>query len=126
MILLVIGVLVKIYNLGRVYFIFYFIFYYYFIIISIIIINIICFVFFFLPFFFFFFFILFHFDLLTIPKTKKYSGLQVPTMYLFSFIFLCMPQWTQDKSRKFKGGIFCDGHLAVTYGGELLYLRIFS
>ena len=29
-------------------------------------------------------------------------------------------------SRKFKRGICCGGHLAVTYGGELLYLRIFS
>ena len=28
-------------------------------------------------------------------------------------------------SRKFKGGICCGGHLAVTYGGELLYLPIF-
>ena len=28
--------------------------------------------------------------------------------------------------RKFKGGICCGGHLAVTYGGELLYIRIFS
>ena len=28
--------------------------------------------------------------------------------------------------RKFKGGICCGGHLAVTYGGELLYLQIFS
>ena len=27
--------------------------------------------------------------------------------------------------RKFKEGICCGGHLAVTYGGELLYLRIF-
>ena len=24
--------------------------------------------------------------------------------------------------RKFKGGIRCGGHLAITYGGELLYL----
>ena len=30
------------------------------------------------------------------------------------------------QSRKFKGGICRGGHLAVTYGGELLYLRIFS
>ena len=30
------------------------------------------------------------------------------------------------ESRKFKGGICCCGHLAVTYGGELLYLWIFS
>ena len=28
--------------------------------------------------------------------------------------------------RKFKGGICCGGHLVVTYGAELLYLRIFS
>ena len=28
--------------------------------------------------------------------------------------------------RKFKGRICCGGHLAVTYGGELLYHRIFS
>ena len=28
--------------------------------------------------------------------------------------------------RKFKGGLCCGGHFAVTYGGELLYLRIFS
>ena len=28
--------------------------------------------------------------------------------------------------RKFKGGICCGGHLAITYGGELLYLQIFS
>ena len=28
--------------------------------------------------------------------------------------------------RKFKGGICCGSHLAVTYGGELSYLRIFS
>ena len=28
--------------------------------------------------------------------------------------------------RKFKGGICCGGHLSVTYGGELLYLWIFS
>ena len=27
--------------------------------------------------------------------------------------------------RKFKGGICCGGHLAVTYWGELLYLQIF-
>ena len=26
--------------------------------------------------------------------------------------------------RKFKGGICCGGHLAITYGGELLYFRI--
>ena len=31
-----------------------------------------------------------------------------------------------NKSRKFKGRICCGGHLDVTYGGELLYLRIFS
>ena len=30
------------------------------------------------------------------------------------------------KARKFKGGICGGSHLAVTYGGELLYLRIFS
>ena len=30
------------------------------------------------------------------------------------------------KLRKFKGGICCGGHLAATYGGELLYLRNFS
>ena len=29
-------------------------------------------------------------------------------------------------SRKFKVGICCGGHLAITYGGELLYLQIFS
>ena len=29
-------------------------------------------------------------------------------------------------TRKLKGGICCGGHLAVTYGGELLYLPIFS
>ena len=28
-------------------------------------------------------------------------------------------------ARKFKGGICCGGHLAVTNGGELLYLWIF-
>ena len=28
------------------------------------------------------------------------------------------------KARKYKGGICCRGHLAVTYGGELLYLQI--
>ena len=27
--------------------------------------------------------------------------------------------------RKFKGGICCGSHLAVTYGGDLLYLQIF-
>ena len=27
--------------------------------------------------------------------------------------------------RKFKRGICCGGHLAITYGGELLYLQIF-
>ena len=27
--------------------------------------------------------------------------------------------------RKFQGGICCGSHLATTYGGELLYLRIF-
>ena len=26
-------------------------------------------------------------------------------------------------SRKFKGGIYHDGHLAITYGGQLLYLQ---
>ena len=31
-----------------------------------------------------------------------------------------------DQPRKFKGGICCGGHLVVTYGAELLYLRIFS
>ena len=30
------------------------------------------------------------------------------------------------ETRKIKGGICCGGHLAVTYGGKLLYLRIFS
>ena len=30
------------------------------------------------------------------------------------------------RARKFKGGICCGSHLAVTYGGRLLYLRIFS
>ena len=30
------------------------------------------------------------------------------------------------ETRKFKGRICCGGHLAVTYGSELLYLRIFS
>ena len=29
------------------------------------------------------------------------------------------------KSRKFKGGICCGSHLAITYGGQLLYLWIF-
>ena len=33
---------------------------------------------------------------------------------------------TRFMSRKFKGEICCGGHLTVTYGGELLYLRIFS
>ena len=28
----------------------------------------------------------------------------------------------QFEPRKFKGGICCGGHLAITYGGELLYL----
>ena len=28
--------------------------------------------------------------------------------------------------RKFKGGICCSGHLAITYGGELMYLQICS
>ena len=28
-------------------------------------------------------------------------------------------------ARKFKGEICCGGHLAVTYGGELLYRQIF-
>ena len=30
-----------------------------------------------------------------------------------------------SEQKKFKGGICCGGHLAVTYGGELLYLWIF-
>lgn len=28
--------------------------------------------------------------------------------------------------RKFKGGIPCGSHLAITYGGQLLYLQIFG
>ena len=33
---------------------------------------------------------------------------------------------SQYRPRKFEGGVCCGGHLAVTYGGELLYLRICS
>ena len=47
-------------------------------------------------------------------------------------IILCLgylPVWCLTivfYPRKFKGGICCGGHLAVTYGDELFYLRIFS
>ena len=34
-------------------------------------------------------------------------------------------KWLVAGSRKFEGGICCGGHLAVTYGGELLYLQNF-
>ena len=33
--------------------------------------------------------------------------------------------YTMFYPRKFKGEICCGDHLAVTYGGELLYLQIF-
>ena len=43
---------------------------------------------------------------------------------VFNFLkFLFYYVWIP---RKLKGGIGCGGHLAVTYGGELIYLRIFS
>ena len=37
-----------------------------------------------------------------------------------------IPCFFVKNSRKFKGGICCGSHLAITYGGELLYLRICS
>ena len=50
--------------------------------------------------------------------------------HLFSVLWECITYMLSGifvyKSRKFKGGICCGGHLAVTYGGELLYLWIFS
>ena len=41
-------------------------------------------------------------------------------------IYTAFIQASGLKPRKFKGGICCGGHLVVTYGAELLYLRIFS
>ena len=45
---------------------------------------------------------------------------------LFVCHFKSIAQGTVCSPKKFKGGIWCGGHLAVSYGGELLYLRIFS
>ena len=41
-------------------------------------------------------------------------------------VYFCSLTSTSADSKEIQGGICCSSHLAVTYGGELLYLRIFS
>ena len=47
--------------------------------------------------------------------------------FFFFFVLCCVVLFSCFLffPRKFKGGICCSGHLAITYEGEFLYLRIF-
>ena len=45
----------------------------------------------------------------TVTVKKTGGSVEHPTCYDYSKYYL----------RKFKGGLYCGGHIAVTYGGEL-------
>ena len=57
-----------------------------------------------------------------INQNDKLHNLYVTVDQAPDYISWIIGKWY---TRKLKGGICCGGHLAVTYGGELLYLQMF-